>query len=170
VDMVGHPCSGRLAQVHTEVKAVRAVDLAQTALNLLRNKDHLLGGFGRERGERVEMLVGNDKYVPGRIRESIKAHETERATVDDMGSLFSGFARHAVGDGVVGGGDQVAEDAVLVLRSGPTRKCGGYAGAGLRVCSSDVVIAPGSPETIHKASIRGEKIFIRSCARMLVDV
>ena len=100
------------------------------------------------------MLIGQDEDVAGGVGVGVEADEAGGAAMDDVGSLLGGFLGHAVGDGVVGGGDHVAEDAVLVLCGGPGGERGRDAGAGLRVSSGDVVVAPGSPKTIHRGSIR----------------
>src|SRR5206468_12454845 len=73
------------------------------------------------------------------------------------GSL-GGLALHAVGDGVVDGGDLVPESAVLVLgvRRRPCVKGGGHTGSCLRVYVGDITIAPGRPEAIHSPSIAGQ--------------
>jgi hypothetical protein len=78
-------------------------------------------------------------------------------TMDNVDGLFGGLASHPVGDGVVDRSDHVAEDAVLVLgfRWRPSAKCSRNPGSSLRVCVSDVTIAPGRPEAIHSPSIAG---------------
>src|SRR6185437_14579653 len=137
------------AKVHAEVEAVGTVDLAETALDLPGGEDHLLSGFGGKGGEAVDVLAGEDEDMAGGVGVGVEADEAERAAMDDVRSLFGGLLGHAVGDGVVGGGDHVAEDTVLIFGGGPTRECRGDTGAGLCVGAGDVVVAPGGPETSH---------------------
>ena len=60
-----------------------------------------------------------------------------------------------MGDGVVDGGDHVAEDTVAVLPAGfigepwPLVERGGDSGTGGVFGAADVLIAPRGPETIH---------------------
>src|SRR6185437_2863990 len=100
------------------------------------------------------MLVGQDEDVAGGVGIGVEADEAGGAAMDDVGSLLGGLPGHAMGDGVVGGGDHVAEDTVLVFCSGPGGEGGRHAGAGLRVSSGDVVVAPGRPKAVHRGSIR----------------
>ncbi len=155
--MVGDAGSGGLAKIHAEVEAVGAVNLTEAALDLLGGEDHLLRGFGWESGERVDVLVRQDEDVAGGVGIGVEADEAERSAMDDVGGLFSGLLKHAVGDGVVGGGDHVAEDAVLVLGGGPVGERGRYAAAGLLVGPGDVGVAPRGPETIHKSEYTRER-------------
>jgi hypothetical protein len=154
VDVVGDTSSGGLAKVHAEVEAVGAVDLAEAVLHALGEQDHLLRGLGRQGGKRVDVQVGQDEDVAGGVGVGVEADEAAFSAMEDVGGLLGGLLRHALGDGVVGGGDHVAEDAVLVFGGGPPCEGGRDAGAGLFVGAGDVVIAPRGPETIHRASIR----------------
>jgi hypothetical protein len=154
MDVVGDTGPGRFPQIHSKVEAVGAVDLAQAALYALSGEDHLLRGLRRESGEGVDVLVGQDEDVACGIGIGIKADEAERAAMDDVGGLFGGRLRHALGDGIVGGGDHVAKDAVLVLGDGPTTEGGRDAGAGLLVGAGDVVVAPGSPKMVHRSEYK----------------
>ena len=157
MNVIGDAGPGGLTEVHAEVEAVGVVDLAQTALDALGGKDHLLSGFGWKGGEGVDVLVGQDEHVAGGVGVGVEADEAERAAMDDVGGLLGGLLRHAVGDGIVGGGDHVAEDAVLVLCGGPAGERGRDASAGLFVGAGDVVVAPGGPETIHRSEYKGNK-------------
>ena len=60
---------------------------------------------------------------------------------------FGLVAGHAVGDGVVNGGDEVAEDAAQV--AGPGIESLGNAGAHGAIRRGDVSKTPGSPEMVH---------------------
>jgi hypothetical protein len=120
----------------------------------LGGEDHLLRGLGWKGGEGVDVLVGQDEDVAGGVGVGVEADEAMRAARDDVGGLLGCLLGHAVGDGVVGGGDHVAEDAVLVLGGGPVGERWRDAGTGLRVGASDVVIAPGSPETVHRSEYK----------------
>ena len=66
---------------------------------------------------------------------------------DKAAGGFSLVAIHAVGDGVVDGGDEVAEDAAQV--AGPGVESLGNARAHGVVRRSDVRKTPGSPEMVH---------------------
>ena len=154
MDVVGYAGSGGFAEVHAEVKAVRAVDLAEATLYALSGEDHLLRGFRRKGGEGVDVPIGQDEDVASGVRVGVEADEAVEAAMDDVGCLLRGLLGHAVGDSVVGGGDHVAEDAVHVFGSGPIGERGRDAGAGLLVGAGDVVIAPGSPETIHRSEYK----------------
>ena len=154
MDVVGDAGAGGFPKIHAEVEAVGAVDLTEAAFDELCEQDHLLRGFGRKHGERVNVQVGQDEDMAGGVGVGVEADKAVRAAMEDVGGFLGGFLRHAVGDGVVGGGDHVAEDAVLVFGGGPAGERGRDAGAGLLVGPGDVVVAPGSPETIHGVSIR----------------
>src|SRR5579859_4542850 len=82
------------------------------------------------------------------------------AAQDEAASRFSLIGAHAVGDGVIDGCDEVAEDAAQV--AGPSGETLGNSGALLGIGRSDVGITPGSPEMIHEwlsvqNSIEGER-------------
>lgn len=152
--MVGYTRTGRFPQIHSKVEAVGSVDLTQAALETLGSEYHLLRGLRREGGEGVDVPVGQDEDVACGIGIGIKADETERAAMDDVGGLFGGRLGHAVGNGIVGGGDHVAKDAVLVLGGGPTAEGRRDAGTGLLVGAGDVVVAPGSPKMVHRSEYK----------------
>ena len=154
VDVVGDSGSGGLAEVHAEVDAVGMVDLAEAAFDLLGGEDHLLRGFGRKCGEGVDVQVGQDEHVASAIWVGIEADKAVRAAMDDVGGLLGCLPGHAVGNGVVGGGDHVAEDTVLIFGGGPGGEGGRDASAGLFVGAGDVVVAPGGPETVHRSQYK----------------
>jgi len=58
--------------------------------------------------------------------------------------------RGSVGDGVIDGGEEVAENAAQV--AGPAAEAGWDAGADGLICRGDILIAPGCPDVIHSRS------------------
>src|SRR5580765_6168537 len=95
------------------------------------------------------MQVWQHEDVPGGVGIRVQADETGLTTMNDVRGAVGLLSGHAMSDRVVGRGEKIAEDAVLVLGRRPAGKLGWHAGAGLRVAAGDVGIAPGSPETIH---------------------
>src|ERR1700733_8652703 len=98
--------------------------------------------------------------MSGGVWVGVEAHKAVQTAMDDVDGLFGGLARHAMGDGVVDGGDHVAKDAVLVVvgsRRPGVESCGD-AGAGLLIGTGDVAIAPGRPEAVHWPSITGGQV------------
>ena len=157
VDVCGDARSSGLTEIDAEVQAGGVVDGAQDRFRTLGQGDHLLGLFVRERGERVQMPVGDDEDVACGVREGVEAEEAGGFAGKDVGGLLGVFSGHALVDGVVDGGDHVAEDAVVILGAGhgPRIERGGYTGAGGVFGAADVVVAPGSPETIHGTKYTG---------------
>jgi len=155
VDMVSDAGARGFAKVEAHVEAARAVNLTQDEFGTLGEEHQLVGRVCWHGGERGEVLIGHDHEVAGGVGIGVETDEAVLAAMDDVDGLFGGFARHAVGNGVVDGSDHVAKDAVSVFVIGrrPGVQRGGDAGAGLRVCAGDVAIAPGSPEAIHWPSI-----------------
>jgi len=157
VEVVGDAGTRGFAQVESHVQAARVVNLPQHEFGALGQEHQLIGGLGRDRSQRGEMLVGHDHDMASGVRIGVEAHKTVHAAMDDVDGLFGGVARHAVSDGVVDGRDHIAKDAVLVVgpRWRPGIQRGGNAGAGLRVGAGDVAVAPRGPEAIHWPSIAG---------------
>ncbi len=76
--------------------------------------------------------------------------------MNDVRGPFRGLLRHAMSDGVVRGGDHVAEDTVFIFGGRPAGELRGDAGSGLGIAASDVGVAPRGPEMIHiQPSISG---------------
>lgn len=160
MNVVGDAGASGFAKVEAHIEAARAVNLTQDEFGTLGEEHQFVGRVGRHGRKRGEMLVGHDHDVASGVRVSVEAHEAVQPAMDDVDRLFGSLARHAVGDGVVDGGDHVAKDAVLVVGVG--RRPGAQrvrdAGAGLRIGSGDVAIAPGGPEAIHSPSIAGGRV------------
>ena len=94
------------------------------------------------------MRVGHDHDVAGGIGVGV---ETDKAVLSSQDEAACGFGlvdAHAVGDGVIDGGDEVAEDAAEV--AGPGGEAFWDAGAYGGVRRGDVGITPGTPEMIHR--------------------
>ena len=109
------------------------------------------------------MMIGHDENVAGGVGEAIEADITVNAAMDDEGCLLGILGGEAAGDGVIDGGEHVAEDAVFIGKgrngngwSGgifvgePWFEGGGYAFEALGDGVGDVGVAPGSPEAIHE--------------------
>ena len=155
MDVAGDSGAAGLADVETEVEAGGIVDGAQDGFHALSQQDHLLRVRGRKDGERVEMAVRDDEYVACVVREGVETEEAGGPANEEVGGFFCIFDGRAVGDGVVDGGDHVAEDTVAVLPAGfigepwPRVERGGDSGTGGVFGAADVLIAPRGPETIH---------------------
>jgi hypothetical protein len=154
MDVVGDAGSRGFAEVHAQIEAIGVIDLTEAALHLLGGKDHLVGRFWWKGSEGVNVLIGQDQHMAGGVGIGIEADKAERPAMDDVSGSLGCFLRYAVSDGIVGGGDHVAEDAVLIFGGGPSGESGRDAGAGLLVGSGDVVVAPGGPETVHKSEYK----------------
>src|SRR5579863_1449458 len=94
------------------------------------------------------MREGYDHDVAGGVGVGVEADVAVLAAMDEAAGSFRLVGAHAVGDGEVDGGNEVAEDAAEVSR--PCGQAVGNAGARLGLRRSDVGIAPGSPEMIHE--------------------
>jgi len=147
MQMSGDARAGGLAQIHSNIEAVRMVETFQRLLGALRQIDQLMRGCGGQFGQAVEMGVGHHHHVAGGVREGVQADKAVLAAMDEAAGGFGFFGIHAVGDGVVNGGDQVAEDTMVV--AGPGSEARRNAGPCGIVRRGDVGIAPGSPENIH---------------------
>src|SRR5690349_16270831 len=95
------------------------------------------------------MQIWQYENMPGGVGVSVQADEAGLTTVDDVRCAVGFLRRHAMGDGVVGRSEQVAEDTMLVFGRWPAGELGWHPGARLRVTAGDVGVAPGSPEVIH---------------------
>lgn len=80
--------ASRCADVHAEIDSVWLVELPQDGFCLLREIHHLLRGFRRELLQLIDVGVGYDHDVAGRVRKSIQDHEAMLATIDDAGFLI----------------------------------------------------------------------------------
>ncbi len=150
VEVAGNSGTGSLAEVEAHVDAVGLIDFAEDGVEALRPLDDFARGGWRLGVERVEMIVGNDHGVAGGVGEGVEDNKAEWAAGDDADGAVGGLGRHAVVDGVGGGGDHVAEQAAGV--TGPGGEFGRHSGA-YRLVVGDVGVAPRGPEPIHAASI-----------------
>ncbi len=138
VNVVGDAGARGFAKVEAHVEAARAVNLTQDEFGALGEEHQLVGSIGRHSGKRGEMLIRHDHDVASGVRVSVEAYEAVRPAMDDVDRLFRSLARHAVGDGVVDGGDHVAKDAVLVVGVG---RRPGVAGRGQRPATQIIFVA-----------------------------
>jgi len=78
------------------------------------------------------MMIGHDENVAGGVGEAIEADITVNAAMDDEGCLLGILGGEAAGDGVIDGGEHVAEDAVFIGkgRNGKGRNGNGRNGNG----------------------------------------
>jgi len=78
------------------------------------------------------MAAGDDEDVARGVGEGVEAEEAGGPADQQVRVLFGVVAGHAVRDGVVHGGDHVAEDAMRVFGAGvrPGAERGGNTGAG----------------------------------------
>ena len=155
VEMAGDACAGGLAEIHAEVDAVRGVEAGEDALGVLGEADQFVGGADGERGEAGFVRVGDDHDVTGGVGEGVEADEAVDSAVNDAGGGFGDRGWGAAGDGVVDGGEQVAEDAAGV--AGPGGEAGWDATAHAFIGGGDVTVAPWGPEQIHDPEYRGSK-------------
>jgi hypothetical protein len=107
-----------------------------------------MSGFGGHFGQAVQVRVGHHHHVARGVREGVQADHAVLAAQDQPAGGFGLLRLHAVGDGVVNRGDQIAEDAVVI--AGPGREAGRNAGARVARGVGDVGVAPGSPEKVHE--------------------
>ena len=151
MQMAGYACSSGLAQVHTEIDAVRGVERGQDALGLLCQIGQFMSGCLGQGGEAGLVFMGNDHDVAGGVGIGIEADEAGGSAQDQAGCLLGFVDRGSVGDGVIDGGEEVAENAAEV--AGPAAEAGRDAGTDGLICRGDILIAPGCPELIHGQSI-----------------
>lgn len=144
----GDASAACLAKIHSNVEAVRVVEAFQRLLSPLRQVHQLMRGCGGQERETIKMSVWHHHYVAGGVRVCVQADKAMLAAQNETAGGFSFSRFHAVGDGIVNGGDQVAEDAMVV--AGPGRKARRNAGPCGIVRRCDVGIAPGSKELIHR--------------------
>jgi len=141
-----------LAEIQTEVHAVRGIERGQDALGLLRQIHELMGCFYGQGRETRFVFVRDDHDMAGCIGIGVEADEAVFAAEDEAGGHFGLVAVFTVGNGVVDGGDEVAEDAAEV--AWPVFEAAGNSGANGFFGVGDVAIAPGSPEQIHIGEYR----------------
>ena len=168
----GDTGTGGLAQVHAEIDAVRAIELGEDAFHALGKIGHLVRR-GRGQGRKARfMRVRNDHDVAGGVGKCVEADKAGVAAVDDVRCGVGSGGVHAGLRGVIGRGDEIAEDAAVI--AGPGSKRGRHALAGIGRVSGDVVVAPGCPEIVHggqykdaaRQSGRGSVSLCETTARM----
>jgi hypothetical protein len=123
------------------------IDAIKNALRLLRQIHEFVRGREGQCGQSVEMRVRHHHDVARGVGECIKADEAMFAAENQPAGGFGLVAGHAVVDGVVDGGHEVAEDAAQVAR--PRIERLGHARAHRAIRRSDVGKTPGSPKMIH---------------------
>ncbi len=106
MDVSGDAGAGGFADVHAQVDAVGVVEFAQDVLHALRERHHFVGGFWWQFLQFVQMGVGDDHHVAGRVGIRIQNDEAVLAAIDDERFL------------VVAGFRGVAEDAARGLFGG----------------------------------------------------
>jgi hypothetical protein len=165
MDVVGDASAGGFAKIESHVKPVRFVGLAQPRFGALSELDQFLRGGGRQRSKRIEMLIRHNHQMASGVRIGVETDEAVQAPVDDVSGSFGCLPAHPMGDGVVDGGNHIAEDAMLIFGLGssgrPRIESGRNTAAGLRVRPGDVVIAPRSPEPVHIPSIAAVSLTAR---------
>ena len=132
MQVAGYTGSCGAAEVHAEIHAVGLVILLEGFFHALGESHHFVEGGGIAEIEFGDVGVGDDHDVAGGIRKTIKNDEDFCAAIGDERL------------GIVVARDGVAEDAVRLL-----------AGCDLR----HVLVAPRSPEIVHREASSGE-----SCA------
>ena len=145
--MSGDAGAGGPAEVDTEVEAVGAVDALHGTFGELGQIDQFMSGFSRQLGEAVEVGVGHDHDVARGVGEGVEADEAVFSAMDEAAGGFGLIRTHAIRDGEVDAGDEVAKDAAEVARPGGEAR--GNAGARCGFRRGDVGIAPGCPEMVH---------------------
>ena len=120
MDVAGDAGTGGFADVHAEVDPVGAVEFAQNRFHALRKFHHLLGRSRGEFAQFIQMRVGDDHYMPRRVRKHIQDDEAMVAAMHDECFL------------VIAGVYGIAEDAGGCLLGG-----------------GDVCVAPGGPEIVQ---------------------
>ncbi len=88
VDVSGDTGSGGLADVHSQIDAIRAIELAEHAFQALGQEDHLGRGLGGQQVQAVHVLVGDDHDVAGGVREGVDDDEAVRAAIEDEIALI----------------------------------------------------------------------------------
>ncbi len=135
-------------QIHAEVVAVRMVEPLQHHFRALRQINQFMSSIGGQQAEPVQVRIRHHHHVAGGVGIGVKADEAVFAADDHSCCGFSFFSIHSACDRGIDGGDQVAEDAVVVAL--PGGKACGNTGPFLAVGRSDVRIAPGSKEIVHR--------------------
>ena len=152
MDVAGNACAACLTQVEAEVHARRPVNSAQDSLHALGQCHHLLRILGRERGQRIDMEVRDDEDVAGGVGKGVEAQKAGLCADQNVRCHLCLGDRHPVGNGVVHGSNQVAEDAAAIHGAGlrPRAERGGHAGAGGGfIGAGDILIAPRCPQSFH---------------------
>ena len=118
VKVVGYSGAGGFTEVDAGVEAVGGVDLAKDAVGSL-GEGHEFGGFvWLEAGEVGLVAARDDHDVAGVVGEGVEADIGVRRAENYASGTVGFVGGHAVGDGIVGGGEEVAEDAVFVAGPG----------------------------------------------------
>ena len=125
VQMCSHTRTCCSAQIQSQVVAIRRIGRAECPFCALAPVHQLRRSLLRERCQRGAMRIGHDHDVPGVVRKAIQADKHALAAADEQRRALRILYRHAVGDGPVGGGQQVAEDTLPV--AGPCAELGRHA-------------------------------------------
>jgi len=108
------------------------------------------------------MAVRDDEYVACVVRKALRQRKQEAPRTRRWADFSASSMGRAVGDGVVDGGDHVAEDTVRSPSCRIHRRtlahassAAGTPGREESFGAADVLIAPRGPETIMGGSIQG---------------
>lgn len=144
--------AGRFAEVEAEVEAVGMVERGEGTFGASSEVHHFSGGWSGQSRERCLVFVGHHHDVSGGVGIAVEADVVVLGAEHDEGGAFGVGAVHAVGDGIVGSGDHVAEDTACVARV--SVQLFRNARARFLVRLGDVGVAPWGPEVIHGISVK----------------
>ena len=147
MQMAGDARARGLADVHSKIEAMGRIDAIENAFGTLRQIDELVRGGEGQRRQPVKMRVGHDHDVARGVGKGVEADEAMFGAHDQPAGSFGLVAGHSLQNGVVDGGDEVAEDAAQVAGPGIERLRNARAHGAIRRC--DVSKTPGSPEMVH---------------------
>lgn len=95
MNVIGNAGTRRLADVHSDVEGVGFDRSPQYHDGVLGHRHHLGRRLGRQFLDRIEVLVGDNHQMPGRVRVGIEHAEIVLSSREDQVCLivmFSGFA------------------------------------------------------------------------------
>jgi hypothetical protein len=165
VQVFGDAGTCGFAEVEAKVEAVGVVDGADGAFRTAAQTEDVFGDVQREGGERVLVEVRDGHEMTAVIGEGVEDEVGVRAAFEDPDGGFGLVTGCSMGDGVVDGGDLVAEDAAEV--AGPGGERIGHTGALTAAVAGDVGVTPRCPEPLTCFRVLFGRVFARSHLRSI---
>src|SRR5258708_1127565 len=151
----GYSRASSLPQVHAEVEPMRPINSFQDALSLPAQVDQLVEVFARHLGQAVEVSVRHHHHVPGSVGVGVQADKARLAAQNQPPRSFGLVFGHAVLDGKIDGGNEIAEDASAV--TGPAFQLFWHSRTCQLVSRRNIRVAPWCPKNVHFLTRRSPK-------------